>query len=272
MALAKAGFTIGVKPVGALRPHEEVIPSRVEQLAAEMLRDGIQRDPIIIDRESLTVLDGMHRLAVFAKLGIENAVCCGVNYSSKEVSLGRWARVFATGREGAGRELASLVRGRQATLAEAFGALDAKRTAYAVLTPEGAFVSEDGDTLDIAISAIRTLDEMAGRRGWARRFVPEDEVEVPLQTPGTLVLLLRKVTKDETVLAARTGKLFPCKTSMHVIDPRPVAVDYPVDRLNEANDAALREFLKGRQERVVPADSVYEGRRYKERLVFLNQP
>ena len=39
MALARAGFTLGVKPVSALRPHEETIPSHVRGIAAEMKKD-----------------------------------------------------------------------------------------------------------------------------------------------------------------------------------------------------------------------------------------
>ncbi|MDG6898766.1 MAG: hypothetical protein JRN24_03400, partial [Nitrososphaerota archaeon] len=62
-----------------------------------------------------------------------------------------------------------------------------------------------------------------------------------------------------------------CKTSMHLIDPRPVAVDFPVAELNEATSRSLEERLRGRGERLLPADSVYEGRRYKERLLLLNQ-
>jgi ParB-like chromosome segregation protein Spo0J len=87
MALAKAGFTLAVKPVSTLRPHEEVIPSHVEGLAAEMKRDGVQKDPIIVDGDTMTVLDGMHRLAAFVSLGVENAVCCSVDYSSPAVKI-----------------------------------------------------------------------------------------------------------------------------------------------------------------------------------------
>ena len=70
MALAKAGFILAVKPVSILRPHEETIPEHVRGLTAEMKRDGVQRDPIIIDQDTATDLDGMHRLAAFLALEI----------------------------------------------------------------------------------------------------------------------------------------------------------------------------------------------------------
>lgn len=271
MALVKAGFTVSVKPVGALRPHEEVIPWHVGQLAQEMERDGIQRDPVIVDRETLTVLDGMHRLAAFERLGVERAVCCGVDYASRSVSLGRWARVYSTGAPPR-LALGGLGDLAEATLAAAFDALEGRRVSYAVLTSGSAYLPRGDGALDAGASAMRELDGAAQVNGWSRSFVPEDEVDGPLQDDGTMVFLLRKVTKDDVVMAAKSGRLLPCKTSMHVIDPRPVAVDFPISRLNSATDEALEEFLKGKEERLAPADTVYEGRRYKEKLLFLNKP
>jgi hypothetical protein len=58
---------------------------------------------------------------------------------------------------------------------------------------------------------------------------------------------------------------------MHLIDPRPVAVNFPVEDLNDATSASLRKLLEGRREYLLPSDSLYEGRRYKERLLLLNQ-
>jgi L-serine kinase (ADP) len=272
LALAKAEFTLGIRPVSTLLPHEEVIPSRVKQLVEDMRRDRVQKDPVIIDRESSTVLDGMHRLAAFAELEVGNAVCCSVEYSSRAVTLGRWARAYTGGeRASIGQLPVEVGRTKRKTLAEAFEALDRREAAFALLSYESAHLSEEGSGLEGAARAMKALDREAEGGRWERSFFPEDEIDVPLQNPRTFVLLVRRVTKDEVVTAARTGNLFPCKTSMHVIDPRPVAVNFPVVDLNGATTATLRERLKGRAERLVPADSVYEGRRYKERLLFLDQ-
>jgi hypothetical protein len=272
MALAGAGFSLGIRPVSSLLPHEETIPRHVEQLAAEMTRDGVQRDPIIIDRESAAVLDGMHRLAAFQKLRIENAVCCSVDYSSSAVSLGRWARVY-TLRDGdsLNRVLEALGDVKRAPLAEAFSALDRRDIALAVLTPDAAFVLGGEEELEDVAASTAAMDRIAEQNGWERTFVPEDEVDVPLQQARKFVVLPRRLTKDDVVKAARSGKLFPCKTSMHIIDPRPVAVNFPVKELNQATAAKLKERLGGTQGRVLPPGSTYGGRRYKERLLVLSQ-
>lgn len=271
MALAKAGFTLSVKPVSALRPHEETIASHVRGLASEMKADGVQKDPIIVDQESLTVLDGMHRLAAFFELGEENAVCCSVDYSSKAVKLGRWARVYTlpAGR-GIPEVLAESEMTRRCTLAQAFDELEGRDTGLAALTSDAAYLPAGNLDLGRAMETMVAFDGMAESGGWRREFVSEDDVDVPLQSGRNIVLLVRRLRKDDVVNSARAGRLFPCKTSMHVIDPRPVAVNFPIADLRSATSASLRNSLAGTEERLLPAGSVYEGRRYKERLLLVN--
>ncbi len=273
MALAVAGFTLGIRNVSSLRPHEDVIPRHVDQLASEMTREGMQRDPIIIDRDSAAVLDGMHRLAAFQRLGIENAVCCAVEYSSAGVKLGRWARVYKLGAgDSLKRALEEMGGMRRTPLAEAFSALERRDVGLAVLTPDAAFVQGAAPDHAKVVESMRSMDRLAEANGWSRSFVPEDEVDVPLQQPQRFVVLSRRITKEDVVGAARTGKLFPCKTSMHMIDPRPVAVDYPLADLGRATSQQLKSRLGGREGTILPAGSLYGGRRYKERLLFLGQP
>lgn len=236
------------------------------------MRDGVQKDPIIIDGESATVLDGMHRLAAFRALRIENAVCCLVDYSSRAVTLGRWARVYSAA--GGGSFVGMLKEARvtrRTTFAEAFDALEGRDSGLAVLTPESAYLPDAKLDLAGALAVVGGFDRFAEREGWERDFVPVEDVDVQLQAGRRLVVLVMRLGKDDVVAAARTGKLFPCKTSMHHIDPRPVAVNFSIAELGRATSRALEESLRGRRERLLPAGSLYEGRRYKERLLLLNQ-
>lgn len=272
MALAQAGFVLGIKPLAVLLPHEEVIPQHVEGLAAEVRRDGVQKDPIIVDRETNTVLDGMHRLAAFESLRMQNAVCCSVDYSSKAVTLGRWARVYTVARSEPSAELLRGIRLTEgATFEQAFRALDGRDVGLAVFTSRGAFVPKGRMDLSAAVAAVEELDRIHRSMKWERSFVPEEDIDVPLQSDRNMVVLMRRLGKDDIVNAARSRKLFPCKTSMHRIDPRPVAVNFPIKDLDRGTTAALRESLKGREERLLPPGSTYEGRMYKERLLVLDE-
>jgi hypothetical protein len=273
LALDVAGFSLGIRSTETLLPHEQTIESHVESLAAEMRRDGVQKDPIIIDRESGAVLDGMHRLAAFSRLGISRAACCSVDYDSRSVTLSRWARVYAVPQgQSYSPALESVSISRRVPLAEALEALGNQEVGLAVLTPDAGYLPSATTDLMATFGLVLRLDSISENMGWRREFVPEDDIDISLQDNKNIVVLVRKLSKEDVIFAAKNRNLFPCKTSMHRIDPRPVAVNFPLDELNASTSEDLRERLKGKRERLLPADSVYGGRRYKERLLLLDPP
>jgi hypothetical protein len=271
LALEGSGVRVDVRPISSMLPHEETIPSHVERIASEIKREGMQRDPIMIDAESGAVLDGMHRLAAFSRLGLENAVCCPVDYSSKVVSLHRWARAYSsTGRGDLGGALLDAGISRRSTLSEAFTILDGRKGGLGALSLKGVFLPADRIDLQGAFAVVRGLDAIAHELGWRREFFPEDEIDSALQGEGRVVVLVQRLGKDDVVAAARSGRLFPCKTSMHLIDPRPVAVNVPVEKLASMTGSELRTQLHLSEGKLLPEGSYYQGRRYKERLLLLN--
>lgn len=271
MVLEGVWVKVDVRLVSSLMPHEETIPSQVERIASEIRREGIQRDPIIVDAESCAVLDGMHRLAAFARLGLECAVCCPVDYSSKTLGLHRWARVYALHESGdMNQTLFDAGISKRSTLSDAFTALDARRGGLAAISSHDVFMPVVPVDLQGAFATMRGLDAIALKSGWKTEFVPEDEIDVALQDERKIVVLVQRLGKDDVVAAARSGKLFPCKTSMHTVDPRPVAVDVPIERLKSMTGAQLGKQLQLPEGKLLPPGSFYQGRRYKERLLLLN--
>jgi hypothetical protein len=271
LVLEGTGVKVDVRPVSSMLPHEETIPSHVDRIASEIKQEGIQRDPIIIDAESGAVLDGMHRLAAFARIGLENAVCCPVDYSSKMISLQRWARAYTSGaRREVGKALIDAGISKKSTLSEAFNSLDARKCGLAALSSQGVFLPADRVDLQGAFAVVRGLDAVALESGWKRAFFSEDEIDSALQDEGTVVVLIQKIGKDDVISSARSGRLFPCKTSMHTIEPRPVAVNLPIEKLGSITGSELRKQLQLLGGKLLPQGSYYQGRRYKERLLLLN--
>jgi len=271
LTLEGSGVRVDVRPVSSLLPHEETMPAHVARIASEIKKEGIQRDPVIVDAETGAVLDGMHRLAAFLKLGIENAVCCPVEYGSKTVELHRWARAYSHG--GGGDVEQSLLDAgvsRRGTLEEAFSSLDARKCGLAAMSSRGVFLPVDRFDLQAAFSVVRGLDAIGAESGWKREFFPEDEIDSALQDEEKVVVLVQRLGKDDVIVAARSGRLFPCKTSMHTIEPRPVGVNLPVEALRSMTGSELRKKLQASGSQLLPHGSSYQGRRYKERLLLLN--
>jgi hypothetical protein len=59
-------------------------------------RAGILKSPVIVDRESLVVLDGMHRVEALRNLGCRFMCVCLVDYMSPGIRVDRWFRVVSS--------------------------------------------------------------------------------------------------------------------------------------------------------------------------------
>jgi hypothetical protein len=272
LALAGTGLELVVRELATLRPHEETIPTHVELMVRSLSNDGMQKDPIMIDGRSGTVLDGMHRLAAFASLGFDRAVCCSLDYESEKVTIGRWARVYVTEERDQQRKVFES-EGFTVPMGvkKAMAALEERTVGVAVAFGNDAFAQQSGSSLAEAFGTVERIDQLSSERGWKRSFVREEEIEEQVMKGDRAVVLVQKLLKRDVLDAAKSRKLFPCKTSMHTIDPRPVAVNFPLaDLMEEEGEEELLERLARRRARLLPAGSLYEGRRYKERLLLLN--
>lgn len=62
-------LSIAMLPLDALKPHEKASPLYLQILRQEIVRDGFLRHPIIADRNTFVILDGMHRWLALKSLG-----------------------------------------------------------------------------------------------------------------------------------------------------------------------------------------------------------
>ncbi len=68
-------------PVSDLRPTEETMTEHVFEVKADIERAGIWTDPIRVERSSLAVMDGHHRLAAARLLALTMVPCVAYKYS-----------------------------------------------------------------------------------------------------------------------------------------------------------------------------------------------
>ncbi|MFA6330281.1 MAG: ParB N-terminal domain-containing protein [Candidatus Micrarchaeia archaeon] len=77
--------------VSLLKPHERTDSGNLRKIHAEVSKAGAVY-PLLVDKKTLVVLDGHHRLAILKKLGIEKAPVILVDYFGKDVSVGSWKK------------------------------------------------------------------------------------------------------------------------------------------------------------------------------------
>lgn len=83
-------YPVALVPIGLLRPHEEVDPSRLRSLEEEILGAGYLERPVLVECETLIILDGHHRVAVLRKLGKTVVPALLVSYEDPCVSVDSW--------------------------------------------------------------------------------------------------------------------------------------------------------------------------------------
>ena len=70
-----------------LKPHEMVDRKHLSSVMGDLIRDGVLREPVIIDRETKIILDGHHRCEALKKLGFSRVPVFPVDYSSPEIEV-----------------------------------------------------------------------------------------------------------------------------------------------------------------------------------------
>jgi len=82
-------FTKGLAflPLKALKPHEYTQAHTVNSLLEQLGAEGVLRRSIAVDYETLTVLDGHHRLRALELLGYKLVPCTLFDYRSEFIEV-----------------------------------------------------------------------------------------------------------------------------------------------------------------------------------------
>jgi hypothetical protein len=264
---------IALAPTERLLIHEETIPARVRSLGDRIRRDGVQSAPIIVDRGTYVVLDGMHRTAVMTKLGCRFTCVCLVDYFDPSIKVQRWCRAilgpFGTGE--AEEALASVGLGCEPI--EPAGSLDQESGLLLVYRDQTYRLNRGGDDLLETFSRSHELENLLTARGHrirhmteaeALRMVESDECEAALFPP--------RVEKRQVVELALQGRVFTPKATRHRLPARPVQVNVPLGHLRdrvismEEANARLHRMLSERKLARYKPGTLWMGRTYDETL------
>ncbi len=74
-------------PLDKLISHERVSLRRCQQLLKDFKSHGIIHQPVVVDKKTLVILDGHHRVAVLKKIGIKKIPAILVNYQSRNIQV-----------------------------------------------------------------------------------------------------------------------------------------------------------------------------------------
>jgi len=73
--------------VKKLKSHEEINQKHLEKLKRRILIDGKIKNPVIVEKNSLTILDGHHRVQVVRLLKLKKIPAHLVNYTDPKIRV-----------------------------------------------------------------------------------------------------------------------------------------------------------------------------------------
>jgi hypothetical protein len=262
-------FRITLIDLNDLKPHEEIIEQAVTELAQAIRDQNEVRDPLIVDKESLVILDGMHRYNALKKLGCKRAPACLVEYDDERITVGAWFRCFnATNPEALVAETMQALN--QKYMRKATGTTQTDLAKTAIITNLCEFqLAGELDRRSKSQLAVRIEKYISGR-GFKCEYAADNTFPQP-NSEANIIIPVPLFSKTEIKETARSGRLLPHKVTRHVIPSRPLRLDIPLDlllngTLEEANER-LEQLLSSRRVNPRAPGSVVDGRRYQEELL-----
>jgi len=272
----RVDLRIRLSPTNVLLIHEETIPERVAELKESFVRDGIVRDPVVIDDRSHVVLDGMHRVVALREMGCLNLPVCAVDYSDPSIKVGVWYRTLPRRLPIDAYEKALSLVGVKL---ERFSFNINELLENAPL----ATIFSSGDCFKLRSSEMETYDVLRKAEQCLSQFSPtihfeteRDALNKLANKQADVVVTLPRIDKAAVRTAGLTGRLLPHKVTRHMIPARPLGVDAPLGTLMDASIAledANHQFvqsLRGREVARRPRGSIIEDRRYEEETFVFN--
>ena len=236
-----------------------------EALLRKLVRDGVQRDPVVVDEATGTILDGAHRVEALGRAGAKFALTYLVDYSDPQVRLYRWYRIVTRPSRAEAREIIDELN------LERLGHIGTRdlsprpRSSLLVAHRGDAFGRKTKD-LEADVRTMRRFDRAAAERRLRVGFIDEASGTPRLLRGDDLVLIPPGLGKEDVLRAGAEGKLLPPKSTLHVFPLRPLGVDYPLEDLRTGRDV-LDHLLESRGSRVIEPRSTHRGRGYRERVV-----
>jgi hypothetical protein len=275
---SKLSFRLSLVDIDALKPHEEVIETSVDLLSREIQKEGLVRDPLLVDQEDNVILDGMHRFSSLKTLKCRFAPTCLLDYDNPQIKVGSWSRLFTVDNPAAfATKLLS-----EAGLDFSTSRTSLKKTSYnphtIIMTADGTeyFLSEKLDLLEQTQTAVR-LEKTLTSRGHAVDYQSEMTATEHLRTgPTNFIICLPIFTRQQIRECGLQNRLLPHKATRHVIPSRPLRVDVPLELLKRSSltveeaNRELGELLATRRVERKPPGSVVDGRRYQEELLLFS--
>jgi len=266
--------------VESLIPHEETIESLTKDIGEAIRRDGFVIHPIIADKKSLVVIDGMHRAAALKYLRTYMAPVYLVDYMGEEISLRSWYRTVKKtipDKIIAEITIRNSLSTEKVSFEEGLKGLEKRRYIICLIKPreEQLTAITNENNLDIweMYRLIAKIDNQL--RVYGLSYLREvDALEKIKRGEAEMCYMVPSIRKNEIIELAKNRKLLPPKTTRHIVNNRPMFTFTPLEILNMRDREKARQLNRERLSKLrrinLPPNQVID-RLYEEPIVVYIQ-
>lgn len=81
---------ISIVPNNLIKQHERIRKNHLKKLFNQIRHDGFISDPIVVDKNTMVLLDGHHRFNAIKLLGLTSSPVYLVDYKSRKIKVTSW--------------------------------------------------------------------------------------------------------------------------------------------------------------------------------------
>ena len=268
---ARIPILITLKKTSDLKPHEETIPEELKKLVKALQDNPILRHPIIADKQTGIILDGTHRLAAVRQLKCNFIPAALVDYNDPKIMIERWFRLFSGSHLTRFEDELRQLNLKEVNYNECETGLLERRWYATIERPGfcGAFPRQHSTPYEMVRDSHKI--ELAARKKKVKTSY-QDSKSLDSEDKTGLVMSMIKISKDEVVETVSQGKLFPPKSTRHLVPSRPLGGGVPLEWLQTSDysqaQARYHEFIQSRKVTRLPEGSRVGSRRYLEEVFF----
>jgi len=203
--------------IDLLHPHEKIDPIRLQEIKKQLIKNGTQREPIIIDEDHLIVLDGHHRIRALKDLGYSKVVAFKINYNDNNLILKTWYPAI----RGSKKEL-------QTTLHEYIAS--SENNQIRLRCPR--LILHDKEH-NLKTNRKTIMNSILGR--FRIKYVRNEEKARELARHDKFAgcIIFESIEKQDVINAALSGSILPPKTTQHIIPCKPEKCFIPLEKLGK---------------------------------------
>ncbi len=200
--------------IDKLKPHEATLPELVDKVVDDVRRRGLKY-PIVVDSATYAIIDGHHRVEAFKRLGLRKIPALLIDYKSDIITLNRWYYIFDYERASC-EPWSSAV---EETLNKFIRRIVRKLRPgyYEVTVRHWKYITKiyHDNLLELYWLTHQAALDLPFRK------IPEDQYRdaIPVIIPPLL-------NKGTVILVALQGRVFPPKTTRHVLHLPIPEIDY----------------------------------------------